>query len=416
MKVLIVGSGGREHAMAWKVAQSPLLSQLFCSPGNPGMAECGEVVPHNDIEELLRFAQKESVDLTIVGPEAPLAQGIVDRFNGLRIFGPSKAAAELEASKSFAKAIMLENGVQTAQAEVFEDYAQAEAFIQQKGAPIVIKADGLAAGKGVTVAASTEEAIEAAKACLLSNQHGGSRIVVEDFISGQEASVIAIVDGETVKPFVVSQDYKRHGENNTGPNTGGMGAISPTPVLSDSQVGNILERVFLPTIRGLKKKGIDFRGFLYAGIMVDKSDGIYVLEFNCRLGDPETQVLMPRLESDLLEVLTAACDGELENIDLKASPKAAACVVASSKGYPSAVDDGKEIHGLPKPTDRSIVFQAGTTLQNNRLLTKGGRVLSSVGLGDTLPEALEIAYDTMEKISFEGMYYRKDIGQPVHGR
>jgi phosphoribosylamine--glycine ligase len=418
MKVLVVGGGGREHAIAWKISNSPLLSGLYCAPGGPGTESIAEniSIAADDCQALADWAEKHEIDLTVVGPEAPLAAGIVDLFQarGLRIFGPCKAAAELEASKSFAKEVMVKAGVPTAGAEVFTDHDAALAYVEEQGAPIVIKADGLAAGKGVTVALDLEQARSALKECFVDARFGnsGSRVVIEDFIDGQEASLIGIVDGETVVPLVLSQDYKRLGDGDSGPNTGGMGAISPTPVLSQDTVETLVKDVFQPVIKELNTRGIPFVGFLYAGIIVG-ADGLpSVLEFNCRLGDPETQVLLPRMESDLLEVLDAAVDGKLSSIEMRWSEKACACVVASSKGYPLKVDDGKTIEGLfPFEQDR-FIFQAGTAKNaSGAVVSKGGRVLCVSAMADTLEKALEKAYEGIEQITFEGMHFRRDIGR-----
>jgi phosphoribosylamine--glycine ligase len=417
MKVLVVGNGGREHAIAWKLKQSSQLSALYCAPGNAGTALIAENVPIavSEIHKLRDWAKEEGIDLTVVGPEAPLAEGIVDVFEaaGLRIFGPSQKAAQLEASKSFAKDVMKAAGVPTAGAEVFEDFELAHAYLAERGAPIVIKADGLAAGKGVTVAMSIEEANSALEECLRDQRFGesGARVVIEDFIDGREASVMAIIDGDSIVPLAISQDYKRLLEKDEGPNTGGMGAISPTPVLNEEKLPELVETVFQPVVSELKSRGIRFRGFLYAGLIID-SDGNYkVLEFNCRLGDPETQVLLPRLKSDLLEAFDAAVSGSLDDIRLGWSEQACACVVASSSGYPKQVDDGKEIKGVFPDRESQLVFQAGTRLDSTgKLTSKGGRILVVTGLGDNLSEALSQAYNGLEEISFDGMHFRKDIG------
>lgn len=418
MKVLIVGGGGREHAIAWKVAQSPLLTELYCAPGNAGTAAFATNLDLSitNVGAIALWAVENEIDLTIVGPEAPLAEGIVDVFHehGMRIFGPTKNAAQLEASKSFAKEIMLSAGVPTANAKAFKDFELAKKYVEEKGAPIVIKADGLAAGKGVTVAMTLEEAVSALEECLLGERFGnsGARVLVEDYIDGKEASLIGIVDGTTVVPFVLSQDYKRLCDKDEGPNTGGMGAISPTSVLEDKRLESMVAEVFLPVLRELWGRGIKFVGFLYAGIIVDKLSGKpYVLEFNCRLGDPETQVLLMRMKSDLLEVLDAACRGKLSARDMKWSQEAACCIVASSAGYPGAVDDGKIIKGLFEPSDDLIVFHAGTELtEDKQVRTKGGRIFSVTASAENMEEALSKASEAMKQISFEGMHYRTDIG------
>jgi len=361
------------------------------------------------------WAAENKIGLTVVGPEAPLADGIADIFleKGLKIFGPSKAAANLEASKSFAKEIMLASGVKTAEGEVFSSYEKAEAYIKEKGAPIVVKADGLAAGKGVVVASSEDEAISALKEMMLDKRFGdsGASVVIEKCLDGKESSVMAIVDGQTVRPLVISRDFKRLEDDDQGPNTGGMGAISPSNILADSEAPKVMEEVFQPVLAELKKRGIDFCGFLYAGLMITPEGEANVLEFNCRLGDPETQVILARLESDLAELLLAAAEGKLEEKEIKNSSLAAACVVASSRGYPLKVDDGKVIEGLFSGRDDQLVFQAGTRSEGKKVVTKGGRVLVVTGLDPDIASALEKAYKGLEEIKFEGMHFRTDIGQ-----
>lgn len=417
MKVLVVGGGGREHALVWKLKQSPRVTHIYCAPGNAGTAKIAtniDISPKN-LGALAVWAAENKIALTVVGPEAPLADGLVDVFaeHGLKVFGPSKEAAQLESSKLFAKEIMLKAGVRTASGRAFESADEARAYIKEQGAPIVIKADGLASGKGVVVAQTLDEALRAVDELMVEQSMGaaGSRIVVEEMLSGKEASVMAIVDGETVLPMVVSQDYKRLLDGDQGPNTGGMGAVSPTSVLPDDNVAQMVEEIFIPVIRELWTRGIRYTGFLYAGVMVDKSGAIRVLEFNCRLGDPETQILMMRLQSDLFSALFAAVNGNLETIDLKWTKDAAACIVAASRGYPKAVDDGKVIDGLFEPTDRVVAFQAGTTSDaEGRVVSKGGRVLAVAALGSTVSAALDNAYTNLKRISFDGMHYRKDIG------
>ena len=419
MRVLVVGSGAREHAIAWKLSQSPLRPTIFCAPGNPGTAEIGKNIDlrGENPGALAVWAVENQIDLTVVGPEAPLAAGIVDVFaeHGLRAFGPSKAAARLESSKSFAKEIMLAAGVPTAKGAVFEDYAAAREYLAAQGAPIVIKADGLAAGKGVVVAQTMDEALEALEAFMVHDRLGsaGQKVVIEECLIGQESSVMAIVDGTTVLPLVVSQDYKRIGDGDTGPNTGGMGAISPTPVLGDQRVENIIGEVFIPTLRTLAARGIPYRGFLYAGILVEKSGAIKVLEFNCRLGDPETQVIMMRMRSDLLATLDAAMNSTLLNTELRWHDDAAACIVCASAGYPGEVDDGKLISGLFEGSDELRVFHGGTrsdSADSSKVVSSGGRILSLVARASSIEEAVKSAYEGVEKVSFEGMQFRKDIG------
>lgn len=416
MKVLVIGNGGREHALVWKLAQSPLLTKLYCAPGNPGTSELATNVSLDiaNLNAVAAWAKKEAIDLTVVGPEAPLAAGIVDVFEkeGLAIFGPSKAAAQMEASKSFAKDVILKADVPTPKSAVFEDFEAAKAYVEKHGAPIVIKADGLAAGKGVTVAATVEEAVGALQKAMCEKifAESGAKVLIEDCIFGKEASVMAIVDGETVIPLVVSQDYKRLNDGDEGPNTGGMGAVSPNPLIPDETVGEYVANIFVPTLRELKKRGIHYRGFLYAGVMLDQQGQPYVIEYNCRLGDPETQVIMFRLESDLLAVLDAAIKGKLASVELKWRKAAAACVVASSRGYPEKVDDGKEIGGLFAGNKDKFIFQAGTAFSANKVVSRGGRVLAVTAIGKDADAALAAAYKGIEQISFDGMHYRKDIG------
>ena len=417
MKVLVVGGGGREHALCWKLKQSPLLTKLYCAPGNPGTAEIAENVdlsPSN-IGLLALWAVENMIDLTIIGPEAPLVDGITDIFtdHGLKVFGPTKAAAKLEGSKAFAREVMKKAGVKMAEGQSFTDFNEAAAYLKKHGAPIVVKADGLAAGKGVVVAETEEQALAALESCMKNEAFGaaGKTVVLEERLVGEEASVMVLVDGETVLPLVVSQDFKRLLDGDNGPNTGGMGAISPSPILGEKRLQNLVGEIFLPVIRELWTRGIPYRGFLYAGVMVDKAGVVNVLEFNCRLGDPETQVLMMRLQSDLLAVLNAAVNGKLSTVDLKWSQLAAACVVACSEGYPGTVKDGVPVSGLFDGTDELMVFQAGTAFgaDGKQVITKGGRVLAVTASGPQLSDAITKAYSGIEKVSFKGMQYRRDI-------
>jgi phosphoribosylamine---glycine ligase len=418
MQVLIVGGGGREHAIAWKIKQSSQCSRLFCVPGNAGTATIAENVtlPTESVEAIALWALENKIDLTIVGPEAPLADGIVDVFaaHGLRIFGPTKAAAQLEASKSFAKEVMNKAGVPTPRGEVFTDYQSARNYLESLGAPVVVKADGLAAGKGVTVATSIEQALQALDECFNQRRFGtaGSRVVIEECINGREASVMALVDGSAVLPLVVSQDYKRLEDGDQGPNTGGMGAISPTPVLGDRRVESLIGQIFMPVIRELMNRGIVYKGFLYAGVMVDQQGVAQVLEFNCRLGDPETEVLMARLQSDFLAVVDAAVDGRLSSVDLKWHGGGAACVVLTSRGYPGEVDDGKVISGLENTDPSVMVFHAGTRnggASGGEVISKGGRILTVTATGTSVQDAVEKVYRRIESISFDGAHYRRDV-------
>lgn len=420
MKVLIVGSGGREHAFAWKAAQSPRVETVFVAPGNAGTAcEPGvENVPiaAEDIDALLAFAQREEVGLTIIGPEAPLVAGIVDRFEaaGLRCFGPSRAAAQLEGSKAFSKDFLARHGIPTADYRVFSELEPARAYIRERGAPIVVKADGLAAGKGVVVAQSQAEALAAVEDMLAGNRFGtaGHRVVVEEFLHGEEASFIVLVDGEHVLPMASSQDHKARDDGDSGPNTGGMGAYSPAPVVSEAIAARILDQIVEPTVRGMDTDGHPFRGFLYAGVMVDPAGGVKVLEFNVRFGDPETQPIMMRLRSDLVALCEAALDRRLDQVTAEWDPRAALGVVLAAGGYPDDYRKGDAIHGLPEiDAADAKVFHAGTVQRDGQVLTNGGRVLCAVGLGASVTAAQQRAYALVDGIAWEGMFYRRDIGQ-----
>ncbi|MFJ4288693.1 phosphoribosylamine--glycine ligase [Cupriavidus sp. NPDC089707] len=416
MKVLVVGSGGREHALAWKLAQSPKVQVVYVAPGNGGTALDKRLqnVPLTDPEVIAAFAEREGVAFTVVGPEAPLAAGIVDIFRakGLRIFGPSKAAAQLESSKDFAKAFMQRHGIPTAAYQTFSDAAQAHAYIDAQGAPIVIKADGLAAGKGVVVAMSLEEAHTAVDMMLADNKLGdaGARVVIEEFLEGEEASFIVLVDGKNVLALATSQDHKRLLDADAGPNTGGMGAYSPAPVVTPALHARALREIILPTVRGMEKDGIPYTGFLYAGLMIDKDGNLKTLEFNCRMGDPETQPILARLKTDLVEVMEHAVDGKLDSIELDWDRRTALGVVMAAHDYPENPRKGDVITGIPAETDDSVTFHAGTTLKDGTLLTSGGRVLCVVGLADTVKAAQRAAYAAVEQIQFDGMQYRTDIG------
>lgn len=418
MKILLIGSGGREHALAWKMARSPRVQKVFVAPGNGGTAKQQqqgiENLPISDLQELANFAKRENIAFTVVGPEAPLAAGIVDIFRnqGLRIFGPTQLAAQLESSKDFSKAFMKRHGIPTADYQTFSSAVEAHAYIDQHGAPIVIKADGLAAGKGVVVAMSLPEAHMAVDMMLSDNKLGdaGARVVIEEFITGEEASFIVLVDGQNVVPLATSQDHKRLRDGDQGPNTGGMGAYSPAPVVSPEIHARAMREVILPTVLGMKADGIPYTGFLYAGLMISPEGQIKTLEFNCRMGDPETQPIMARLESDLVEVLDKAIDGKLDEVELKWDRRIALGVVLAALHYPDTPRTGDPINGIPNPSDDQIVFHAGTKLHDDRLLTSGGRVLCVVGLADTVKAAQQKAYSAIEQIHFDGMQYRKDIG------
>lgn len=416
MKVLVVGSGGREHALAWKLAQSPKVQVVYVAPGNGGTALDKRLqnVPLTDPAELAAFAQREAIHFTVVGPEAPLAAGIVDIFRaqGLPIFGPTRAAAQLESSKDFAKAFMQRHGIPTAAYQTFTNAADAHAYLDAQGAPIVIKADGLAAGKGVVVATTLEEAHAAVDMMLADNKLGdaGARVVIEEFLEGEEASFIVMVDGANVLALATSQDHKRLLDADAGPNTGGMGAYSPAPVVTPALHARVLREIIVPTVRGMEKDGIPYTGFLYAGLMIDGDGNPRTLEFNCRMGDPETQPIMARLKTDLFDIVEAAVHGKLDTVELDWDRRTALGVVLAAHGYPEAPRKGDLITGIPAETDDSVTFHAGTTLADGKLLTSGGRVLCVVGLADTVKAAQRAAYATVAQIRFDGMQYRTDIG------
>lgn len=418
MKVLIIGNGGREHALAWKAAQSQLVSEVFVAPGNPGTASEDKIKNVNidvtDVDALVSFAKENNVDLTIVGPEAPLVIGVVDAFQAadLRIFGPSKNAAQLEGSKSFTKDFLARHNIPTAKYEVFTETDKALEYLDKVGAPIVIKADGLAAGKGVIVAMNLDEAKDAVKDMLSGNAFGdaGSRVVIEDFLSGEEASFIVMVDGENVVPMATSQDHKRVGDKDTGPNTGGMGAYSPAPVVTQDVFDKVMEQIIYPTVNGMKAEGNKYVGFLYAGLMIDAQGNPKVIEYNCRFGDPETQPIMMRMQSDLVDLCNKAVDGKLKGEIAKYDDRAAVGVVLAAKNYPSTPQKGDVISGLDYnfPSDTKI-FQAGTSLKDGNVVTSGGRVLCATALGNTVLEAQQKAYEAIKHINWDGMFYRSDI-------
>lgn len=419
MKILIIGNGGREHALAWKAAQSPLAETIFVVPGNAGTAlepalQNVDIAP-TDIAALLAFAQREQIDLTIVGPEAPLVAGVVDAFRdaGLKIFGPTQAAAQLEGSKVFTKDFLARHNIPSAEYQNFTDVAPALAYLREKGAPIVIKADGLAAGKGVIVAMTLQEAEDAVQDMLAGNAFGdaGHRIVIEEFLDGEEASFIVMVDGENVLPMATSQDHKRVGDGDTGPNTGGMGAYSPAPVVTDEIHQRVMDQVIWPTVRGMAAEGNVYTGFLYAGLMIDQAGQPKVIEFNCRFGDPETQPIMLRLQSDLVDLCLAACEGKLDQKDSQWDPRPSLGVVLAAGGYPGSYNNGDQIHGLPlEEVADGKVFHAGTRLEEDRVLTNGGRVLCVTALGDDVAAAQKRAYELAKPISWQGSFCRRDIG------
>ncbi len=417
MKVLVVGSGGREHALVWKVAQSPKVTKIYAAPGNAGIAGLAECVPikAEDISGLLAFTKSQKIDLTIVGPEGPLSKGIVDDFGKeeLRIFGPSGKAAEIEGSKRFSKDLMRKYHIPTAEYEVFTDRAAAEVYVLDKGAPIVVKADGLAAGKGVIVAESVSEAFKALDLIMVKKAFGaaGDRVVIEECLIGEEASFMAFSDGKTVVPMASSQDHKRIFDADKGPNTGGMGAYSPAPIVTKKLEQSVMEKIMIPTVRAMEKEGRLFKGVLYAGLMIHNGQA-KVLEFNARFGDPETQPVMARLDTDLVEIIEAILDGTLSKMEIKWKPGSAVCVVMASGGYPGNYEKGKTISGLEKAAKQKdvIVFHSGTALKDSAVVTDGGRVLGVTGLGSAVAEAIDRAYIGVRQITFEGAHFRKDIG------
>jgi len=419
VKLLVIGSGGREHALAWKLAQAPRVQKVYVAPGNAGTAlEPGvENVPITDLAQLAEFAREQSVHLTVVGPEAPLAAGVVDLFSakGLKIFGPTRAAAQLESSKDFAKRFMQRHGIPTAAYATFADAREAHAHIDAQGAPIVIKADGLAAGKGVIVAMTGQEAHAAVDLMLVNNKMGdaGARVVIEEYLAGEEASFIVISDGEHVLALATSQDHKRLRDGDAGPNTGGMGAYSPAPVVTPELHAQVMREIILPAIQGMAADGIPYSGFLYAGLMIDAKGNAKTVEFNCRLGDPETQPILLRLKSDLFEVLELACAGTLDEAEIDWDRRTALGVVLAAANYPDAPKKGAIISGLARHTERSedcMVFHAGTALEGDRVIVNGGRVLCVTALGDSVKMAQRRAYQAAEGIHFDGMQFRRDIG------
>ncbi len=426
MNVLVIGSGGREHALAWKLAQSPRVSKVYVAPGNAGTARDPALVnvPATAIADLVDFAREREIGLTVVGPEAPLAAGVVDAFRaaGLPIFGPTQAAAQLESSKDYAKSFMTRHRIPTARHRTFADAAEAHAYVEREGAPIVIKADGLAAGKGVVVATTAAEAHAAIDAMLVDNAFAdaGARVVIEEFLAGEEASFIVMVDGRHVLALASSQDHKRLKDGDAGPNTGGMGAYSPAPVVTPELHARLMREVILPTVQGMAADGIPYTGFLYAGVMIDAQGVPRVLEFNCRLGDPETQPIMARLKSDLVELLDHAVDGTLDQAHAEWDRRTALCVVLAAHGYPEAPRRGDVIEGLERITPAAhpdvVVFHAGTALEGNRVVASGGRVLGVTALGDSVRQAQRAAYAAIGTIRFDGMQYRTDIGHRALAR
>ncbi len=418
MKVLVIGGGGREHALAWKLGTSERVGKVFIAPGNAGTAEAGEnvAIAATDVAGLKAFALSRGVDLTVVGPELALTLGIVDEFKdaGLRIFGPRKKAAEIEGSKVFCKDLMVRNNIPTALYKEFDDPEIAGAYIESQDPPFVVKADGLAAGKGVSICNTRAEALEAIGRMMRDKVFGaaGTRVIVEEFLDGEEASILAITDGKTIVPLAPAQDHKAIYDGDMGPNTGGMGAYSPAPLVTPEMEAHIMETVMAPTVRAMKAEGRPYCGVLYAGLMI-KDGTAKVLEFNCRFGDPETQPILMRLEDDLFELLMAAADSRLKGVKLNWSRKASVCVVLSSRGYPGSYEKGLAVKGLDdvKGLDGVKVFHAGTALKDGEIVTSGGRVLGVTGLGTDIKDAIERTYRAVEKISWEGAYFRKDIGR-----
>jgi len=417
IKILLIGSGGREHALAWKMAQSEQVEKVFVAPGNAGIALEDKVenidIKVEDLEGLLEFAKTNRIGLTVVGPEVPLVMGVVDLFakQGLRCFGPTKGAAQLEGSKAFSKDFFARHNIPTAAYGNFTNVDEAVTYIKQQGAPIVIKADGLAAGKGVILAQTEDEAIEAVKDMLAGNAFGdaGHRVVIEEFLVGEEASIIVIADGKNYLPMATSQDHKARDNGDKGPNTGGMGAYSPAPVVTPEISKKIMKDVIEPTIKGMADEGYPFTGFLYAGVMIDADGNSKVLEYNVRFGDPETQPVMMRLKSDLVDLIESALDGELDKATIDWDSRSSVGVVMAAGGYPEAYEKGKEIAGLFEETQNSKVFHAGTAEKSGKIVTSGGRVLCVVGLGDNVTEAQKVAYESIKKVNWEGAFYRSDI-------
>lgn len=418
MRILLIGGGGREHALAWKLAQSDKVEKIFAAPGNPGIAmlkKCSCIdLKLDDLEKVADYAEEKSIDLTVVGPEATLVAGIADVFKrrGLPVFGPSKAAAQLEGSKAFSKELMAKYNIPTAFFKICEDMETAKAYVKEKGAPIVVKADGLAAGKGVVVAMTEEEALEAIEEMMGDHKFGnaGARVVLEEYMEGEEASLLAFTDGKTVVPMLAAQDHKRIFDNDQGPNTGGMGTYAPAPVMTDILRLKATERILKPVVAAMAKEGTPYQGCLYAGLMI-KDDVIKVVEFNCRFGDPETQVVLPLLESDLAEIMLACATGTLDQADVAWSDKAAVCVVMASGGYPESYETGKVITGLAEADaqENTVVFHAGTKNAAGSIVTAGGRVLGVTAVDDNIRAARDRAYAAVENIKFDGAFYRKDI-------
>lgn len=417
VKILVTGGGGREHALVWKLAKSPRVKQIYATPGNAGIAKIAKCVdiPAEDIDRLVQFALEKRIDLTVVGPEAPLTFGIVDRFHqkGLQVFGPSAKASQIEGSKVFAKNLMVSAAIPTADFEIFDRIDPAISYIKEKGAPIVVKADGLAAGKGAIVAENVNEALRAAEDMLVKGSFGaaGNRIVVEEFLQGEEASVLAFSDGKSVQTMISSQDHKQIYDGDRGPNTGGMGAYAPAPLVDRRNLADIEEKILKPAVREMREQGCPYVGVLYAGLIFTEK-GLKVLEFNCRFGDPETQALLALMDTDLFDLMEKTLAQDLEDAQIEWMNQHAVCVVLASGGYPSKYEKGKAISGLNEASalKNVVLFHAGTALSDNTYITNGGRVLGVTGLGDSLKGAIEKAYEGVDRITFEAMYYRRDIG------
>lgn len=419
MNILVIGSGGREHALYWKLSESPQTEQIYAIPGNPGM-DASAAIALDDHAKILRFVKEKDIGLVVVGPEVPLMNGLVDELEaaGIRAFGPRANAAEIEGSKSFAKDLMKKYGIPTARYEVFTAAEPARAYIRQEGAPIVVKADGLAAGKGVIVAMTEQEALDAVDAIMEDHSFGdaGARVVIEEFMEGEEASLLAFTDGTTIRPMISAQDHKRAYDGDRGPNTGGMGTYAPAPVMTPEMTERAVEEILKPTIAAMAKEGRIYRGCLYLGLMVT-ADGPKVVEFNARFGDPETQVVLPLLDSDLVTIMCACADGTLADVPIRWKDGAAVCVVLASGGYPGHYGKGQEIHGLADAEAMgALVFHAGTAMKDGKLVTNGGRVLGVVGRGADISSAVDAAYAAAAKISFKDVYYRKDIAHRALGR
>ncbi|QOR34773.1 phosphoribosylamine--glycine ligase [Clostridium sp. 'deep sea'] len=416
MKILLIGSGGREHTLAWKIVQSPLVKKLYVAPGNAGTAQIATNVDikATNKEALLEFALQHKIDLTVVGPEQPLADGIVDIFKsqGLKVYGPNKQAAQIEASKTFAKNLMRKYSIPTADYRAFTNYCEAKKYLINQEFPIVIKADGLAAGKGVIIAKTLNEALASLKEIMQNKAFGsaGCEVVIEQFLQGQELSLLAFTDGETVLPMVTAQDHKQAYDNDKGPNTGGMGTFSPAKLLTAEQYNDVVENIMVKTVQALKSEGITYNGVLYGGLMLTK-DGVKVIEFNCRFGDPEAQVVIPRLKTDIVEIMLASLNNELGSINLTWSKKTAVCVILASGGYPTKYEKGFVISGLNQDLKDTLILHAGTKLAGTKVVTNGGRVLGITALADNKDEAIKKAYKAVEKIHFEGVFYRTDIAQ-----